>query len=105
MNFQKSKSKNLFGRVKSEESQNWPKSVLKKKKKFRDSKSHFVEVPGLLVSFWPSARGGGLSSLARALRQARDHLAVFFDIGSECTSVTVSHRRCFDEFFCGLQNS
>ena len=25
------KSKNLFGRVKSEESQNWPKSVLKKK--------------------------------------------------------------------------
>ena len=72
---------------------------------FRDSKSHFVEVPGLLVSFWPSARGGGLSSLARALRQARDHLAVFFDIGSECTSVTVSHRRCFDGFFCGLQNS
>ena len=57
MNFQKSKSKNLFGRVKSEESQNWPKSVLKFF--FRDSKSHFVEVPGLLVSFWPSARGGG----------------------------------------------
>ena len=74
---------------------------------FRDSKSHFVEVPGLLVSFWNLAlgEGGDWVALARALRQARDHLAVFFDIGSECTSVTVSHRRCFDGFFCGLQNS
>ena len=103
MNFQKSKSKNLFGRVKSEESQNWPKSVLK----FFSAilKVILWKFQGYLCPFGLALGEGGLSSLARALRQARDHLAVFFDIGSECTSVTVSHRRCFDGFFCGLQNS